>query len=59
MQFKSFKIVKLCLMIKTKFLFKNFILEPLFQSAQQFVRKGKDPDTDPGGPNTNGSGILV
>ncbi len=44
MKFKSFKIVQICLMIKIKILNKNllycnFILQPLFQSAQHFNEK--------------------
>ncbi len=52
MKFKSFEIVKLCFMIKNKFLarhflYKNFILQQLFQSTQHFYEKGKNPDPDP------------
>ncbi len=47
-EFKSFKIVKICLMIKIKF----------------FARKDPDPyltdpDADPEGPITSGSGTLL
>jgi hypothetical protein len=40
-KFESFKIVKVCLKIKIKFLtrkfwYYNFILQPLFKSAQHF-----------------------
>jgi hypothetical protein len=61
-KFKIIKIEKICLMINKflarKCLFKNFILQALFQSAQHFhEKKGKDtdpflsltdPDADPG-----------
>jgi hypothetical protein len=30
-----------------KILCSNFIVQALFQSAQHFVRKGKDPELDP------------
>jgi hypothetical protein len=44
MKFNSFKTVKICLMIKMKlyarkFLYLNFILQPLFQSAKHFYEK--------------------
>jgi hypothetical protein len=68
MEFKIFKIVKICLMMgKIKFLARKFCikinLQLLFQSLNTFMRKGKvpDPDADPGGPKTYGfrsSGIL-
>jgi hypothetical protein len=61
MEFKRFKIVTICLMIKIKFLARKFFV--LFQSAQHFYGKSKvivtnDPDADPGGPKTCGSGTL-
>jgi hypothetical protein len=51
MKFKSFEIVKLCFMMKNKFLarhflYKIFILQQLFQSTQHFCEKGKDPEPD-------------
>ncbi len=68
MRFKSFKTVKICLMIKTKFFSKKIFV--LFQSTQHFYGKGKYPDPhpdpylwltdpDPGGPKTSGSGTLI
>jgi hypothetical protein len=51
MKFKSFKIVKICVINKIKlltFLCLNFILHILFQFAQHFYEvKGKDPDPNP------------
>jgi hypothetical protein len=46
MKIKSFKIVKICLMVKIKilarkFVSSNFILQPLFQSAQHLYEKRK------------------
>ncbi len=60
MKFKSFKIVEICLMIKTKFLSRkflvlNFILQPYFSPLDTFIRKGKDLEQDTGGPKTYGS----
>ncbi len=54
-EFKSFKIVKICLIIKVKFLawkYKKIILQQLFQSAQHFLEKREEP-----GPGC-GSGTL-
>jgi hypothetical protein len=65
MKFKSFKIVKICLMIKIKFLERKFLY--YFTPLDTFMGKGKDPDpylrlmyldVDPGGPKTYGSGSL-
>ncbi len=63
MKFKSFKIVKICLLIKVKFLAKkflynNFILQPLFKSAQYFYQKGEGSGTETGAGSTSGS-VLV
>jgi hypothetical protein len=51
MNFKSFKSLKMCLMIEIKyltrkFLYKSFILKLLFGPFNTFMRKGKDL-TDP------------
>ncbi len=45
MKFKSFKIVKMCLMIKTKFLTRKLLY--YFSPLKAFMGKGKDPDPDP------------
>ncbi len=70
MKFKSYKIVIICLMIKNKFLARNFckilFCNPYISQLHTFMRKGKDldpdpylllrdPDADSGGPKTYGS----
>ncbi len=45
MKFKSLEIVKICLIIKIKYLEKNFGYH--FSPLNTFLRKGKDPDLDP------------
>ncbi len=52
MKFKSFKIVKICLIIKIKFLarkllYKNLFWNHYFSPLYSFMRKGKDLDPDP------------
>jgi hypothetical protein len=64
MKFKTLKIVKICLTIKNKFLaihflYKNFILRPLFQSTQHFSTKKEGSVTGGGSGSVlenNGSG---
>ncbi len=63
MKFKNFKILKIRLMIKIKFLARKFLY--YFSMLNSFIGKGRDshPDpylwlTDPGGPKTSGSGTL-
>jgi hypothetical protein len=45
MKFKSFKIVKICFMIKIKFLARKFWY--YFRLLNTFMVKGKDPDRHP------------
>jgi hypothetical protein len=52
MKFKSFKIVKICLMIKIYFKQECFFIKFLlcnhyFSPLNTFMRKGKDLDPDP------------
>jgi hypothetical protein len=57
MKFKRFNVVEICLIIKIKkkksvkenfcISIFNFILQPLLQSAQSFMRNEKDPDPHP------------
>jgi hypothetical protein len=64
MKFKSAKIVKkICLVIKIlylarKFLYYNFILQPLFESAQHFYQKRKGSGAGFGAGSASGS-VLV
>jgi hypothetical protein len=66
MKFKSFKIFLICLTIKIKFLarkffYKNFTLQPLFQSLNTFMRKGEGSGAEAAFGSvrlTDGSGTL-
>jgi hypothetical protein len=48
MKFKSFKMIKICLMIKIQFLARNFCFKfyfaTIFSPLKAFMRKGKNPD---------------
>jgi hypothetical protein len=58
MKFKSFKILKICSVIKIKFLSKNFCINILFcnhyfSPLNLFMKKGQDPDPDPNPKHTD------